>query len=53
MDWYAGELLAQVPCMRMMDKTGRKQLYNDPSIKSAISTASNMRILNRTCPYRF
>ncbi len=36
MDWYAGELLAQVPCMRMMDKTGRKQLYNDPSIKGII-----------------
>ena len=27
MDWYAGELLSQVPCMRMMDNTGRKKLY--------------------------
>lgn len=36
MDWYAGELLRQVPCMRMMDNTGRKQLYNDPNLKGII-----------------
>lgn len=30
MEWYAGELLGQMPCMRMMDHTGRKQLYQDP-----------------------
>ncbi|MDO5784510.1 MAG: acyl-CoA dehydratase activase [Eubacteriales bacterium] len=36
MDWYAGELLRQVPCMRMMDNTGRKQLYNDPDLKGII-----------------
>lgn len=36
MNWYAGELLHQIPCMRMMDNTGRKQLYNDPSLKGII-----------------
>ena len=36
MDWYAGELLHQVPCMRMMDNTGRKQLYNDPHLEGII-----------------
>ena len=51
MDWYAGELLCQAPCMRMMDHSGRKQLYNDPDLKgsstirlnSAISIALNIR----------
>ena len=32
MEWYAGRLLGQLPCMRMMDNTGRKQLYNDPQL---------------------
>ena len=36
MDWYAGEILGQIPCMRMMDPTGRKKLYNDPSIAGII-----------------
>lgn len=36
MEWYAGELLRQVPCMRMVDHTGRKQLYNDPDLKGII-----------------
>ena len=36
MDWYAGELLCQAPCMRMMDHSGRKQLYNDPDLKGII-----------------
>ena len=36
MDWYAGELLCQAPCMRMMDHSGRKQLYNDPVLKGII-----------------
>lgn len=36
MDWYAGALLGQLPCMRMMDHTGRKQLYNDPSLRGII-----------------
>ncbi len=36
MDWYASILLGQVPCMRMLDNTGRKQLYNDPSLKGII-----------------
>ncbi|MCD8012540.1 MAG: acyl-CoA dehydratase activase [Lachnospiraceae bacterium] len=36
MDWYAGELLGQIPCMRMLDATGRKQLYQNPSLKGII-----------------
>ncbi|MCD8022839.1 MAG: 2-hydroxyacyl-CoA dehydratase family protein, partial [Lachnospiraceae bacterium] len=36
MDWYAGELLGQIPCMRMVDNTGRRQLYQDPSLKGII-----------------
>lgn len=36
MDWYAGELLGQVPCMRMMDNTGRKRLFNDPDLRGII-----------------
>lgn len=36
MEWYAGELLGQMPCMRMMDNTGRKQLYNNPNLKGII-----------------
>ncbi|MCD8327264.1 MAG: acyl-CoA dehydratase activase [Lachnospiraceae bacterium] len=36
MDWYAAALLGQFPCMRMVDNTGRKQLYNDPALKGII-----------------
>ena len=36
MDWYAGALLGQIPCMRMTDVTGRKQLYNDPYLRGVI-----------------
>lgn len=36
MEWYAGELLHQIPCMRMMDHAGRKALYQDPSLKGII-----------------
>ncbi|MCD8336628.1 MAG: acyl-CoA dehydratase activase [Lachnospiraceae bacterium] len=36
MDWYAGELLGQIPCMRMMDAAGRKQLYQDPALAGII-----------------
>lgn len=36
MEWYAGELLSQVPCMRMMDPTGRKQLYAEPNLRGII-----------------
>ena len=36
MVWYAGELLHRLPCMRMMDHAGRKQLYQDPSLKGII-----------------
>lgn len=36
LEWYAGELLGQLPCMRMMDNTGRKRLYNDPNLRGII-----------------
>ena len=36
MVWYAKELLGQIPCMRMMDHSGRKRLYNDPGLKGII-----------------
>ena len=36
MDWYAGALLGQLPCMRMTDITGRKQLTNDPHLRGVI-----------------
>lgn len=36
LDWYADALLNQIPCMRMMDHTGRKQLYQDPNLKGII-----------------
>lgn len=36
MEWYAAELLGQVPCMRMVDNTGRKRLFNDPDLKGII-----------------
>lgn len=36
MEWYADELLGQLPCMRMMDHTGRKQLYQNPNLKGII-----------------
>ncbi len=36
MEWYAGELLGQMPCMRMTDNTKRKQLYLDPNLKGVI-----------------
>lgn len=36
MDWYAGELLAQTPCMRMEDVTGRKRLFSDPDLAGVI-----------------
>ena len=36
LDWYAGALLGQIPCMRMMDNTGRKRLFNDPDLKGII-----------------
>lgn len=36
MEWYAGELLSQLPCMRMMDSTGRKQIYANPNLKGII-----------------
>ena len=36
MAWCAKELLGQIPCMRMMDYSGRKRLYNDPGLKGII-----------------
>ncbi len=36
MNWYAGEILGQIPCMRMTDNTGRKRLYHDPDLKGII-----------------
>lgn len=36
MEWYAGELLTQLPCMRMLDHSGRKQIYNDPDIAGIV-----------------
>lgn len=36
MEWYAGELLSQMPCMRMPDHAGRKQLTNDPNLKGIV-----------------
>ena len=36
MDWYAAALLGQLPCMRMTDNAGRRQLVNDPHLKAVI-----------------
>lgn len=36
MEWYAAALLGQLPCMRMTDNAGRKQLVNDPHLKAVI-----------------
>lgn len=36
MDWYAAALLGQLPCMRMTDNAGRRQLINDPHLKAVI-----------------
>ena len=36
MDWYAGALLEQLPCMRMADNSGRRRLTQDPHLKGVI-----------------
>ena len=36
MDWYAGALLEQTPCMRMTDAAGRRNLVNDPHLKGVV-----------------
>ena len=36
MDWYAGALLRQLPCMRMTETSGRRQLVNDPDLRGVI-----------------
>ena len=36
MGWYAGALLEQIPCMRMTDAAGRRQLVNDPHLKGVV-----------------
>ena len=34
--WYAGQLLAQTPCMRMVDGTGRLAILEDPNLVGVI-----------------
>lgn len=36
MEWYAGTLLGQLPCMRMLDHSGRKALLQDPGLKGIV-----------------
>ncbi len=36
MTWYAGELLAQMPCMRMENVGARRALVNDPHLRGII-----------------
>ena len=33
---YAHDLMAQIPCMRMNDPSGRKKLFNDPNLKGIV-----------------
>ncbi|MCX5774446.1 MAG: acyl-CoA dehydratase activase [Fusobacteria bacterium] len=35
-EWYAGEILAYTPCMRMIDISMRKSLINSPNLKGVI-----------------
>ncbi len=34
--WYAGELIGQLPCMRMVDVQGRRRILEDPSLKGIV-----------------
>jgi predicted CoA-substrate-specific enzyme activase len=36
MEWYAGELLAQPACMRMLDLTSRRALTEDPNLRGIV-----------------
>ena len=36
MDWYAGRLLGMLPCMRMTDIAGRKQLIEDENLRGIL-----------------
>ena len=36
MEWYAAELLGQLPCMRMQDISSRKAFYASPRLKGII-----------------
>lgn len=36
MTWYAGELLSQTPCMRMVDHAGRRRLFADPHLAGVV-----------------
>lgn len=36
MDWYAGQLLSQVPCMRMSDVSSRSTLLADPLVSGVV-----------------
>lgn len=36
MDWYAGRLLGMIPCMRMNDIAGRRQLTEDENLRGIL-----------------
>ncbi|MCE5256710.1 MAG: acyl-CoA dehydratase activase [Spirochaetaceae bacterium] len=36
LEWYAGELLSQIPCMRMADVSSRRRLVLDPNLKAIV-----------------
>lgn len=36
MEWYAGELLAQIPCMRMADIKRRREITESPNLRGII-----------------
>ncbi len=35
-DWYAGEMVGQLPCMRMADVQGRRRILEDPQLKGVV-----------------
>ena len=46
MDWYAGALLRQTPCMRMADITSRRALYENENIRGIVyNTVEFLRLL--------
>lgn len=34
--WYAGELVGQLPCMRMVDVRGRRRILEDPNLRGVV-----------------
>lgn len=34
--WYAGELVGQLPCMRMVDVQGRRRILEDPNLRGVV-----------------